>query len=182
MEIFSEGHNFSAHWFDANLWQFEKQTEDLGDEEYRILEIGSYEGRSTCWLLHRFPRANITCVDICEQPVFWPNIKASRGDNRVTMRVGLSRDVLPSLPHSAFDIVYVDGSHSTIDVLEDAVYSFRLAKPGALIGFDDYKWRDKRFSRDGTPKKAIDAFLKVYRSKVSVRSRNYQVWINKTED
>lgn len=46
-----------------------------------------------------------------------------------------------------FDLVYIDGSHYSHDVLSDAVLSFPLLKVGGHMLFDDYLWRG-RFSRD----------------------------------
>ena len=48
-----------------------------------------------------------------------------------------SRDVLRGLRQETFDFIYVDGSHSTVDVMADAVSAFQLAKSGAVIAFDD---------------------------------------------
>ena len=73
----------------------------------------------------------------------------------------------------------------TIDVLEDAVGSFRLAKVGGIIGFDDYRWNDVAISRlGGTPKPAIDAFRKIYRKHFEVLTewRCYQFWIRKLSE
>jgi hypothetical protein len=74
------------------------------------------------------------------------------------------------------------GSHWTIDVLEDAVAAFRLAKTGGIIGFDDYKWNDPKYNQNGAPKLAIDAFLKVYKPKIALLTKNYQVWARKEAD
>jgi len=145
----------------------------------RILEIGCFEGRATCWLLENFPKARITCVDITMQPTFWRNIEASHGKERVELQLGQSRDILLLLPRNAYDLIYVDGSHNTVEVLEDAILAFRLAKVGAIIGFDDYEWTKQPVKPNGTPKKAIDVFLDVYRHKITVRSKNYQVWVRK---
>ncbi|TAL80793.1 MAG: class I SAM-dependent methyltransferase [Beijerinckiaceae bacterium] len=176
-------HIFSSDWFEANRWQFEQQTAHLSPNgEHQFLEIGSYEGRSACWLLDRFPLAHITCVDIHEQPTFWHNIGESNGAGRVSLHLGQSRDVLRQLERDVFDFVYIDGCHHTVPVLEDAVLAFRLAKVGALIGFDDYLWNDPAYNSEGTPKDAIDAFLRVYGYKVSVRAKNYQVWLTKSAD
>jgi hypothetical protein len=55
------------------------------------------------------------------------------------------------VPFAAYDFIYVDGAHSTIDVLEDAVLSFLLAKPGAIIAFDDYLWNDPQHINLASP-------------------------------
>ena len=37
-----------------------------------------------------------------------------------------------------FDLIYIDGMHYSQNVLFDAVSSFKLAKEGGVIIFDDY--------------------------------------------
>ena len=39
-----------------------------------------------------------------------------------------------------FDFIYIDGSHYSKDVLEDAILAWRLTKPGGVIIFDDFNW------------------------------------------
>lgn len=181
----ADKHQFSAHWFADNQRQFEKHLMHLAGRRCQILEIGCFEGRATCWLLENIataPSSRIVCVDVIEQKAFWPNVAASKGEAKVALKLGLSRDILPKLDHSTFDFIYVDGSHWTIDVLEDAVFSFRLAKVGGIIGFDDYRWDDPRFNQQGTPRPAIDAFLKLYNPKIALLAKGYQVWLRKDSD
>jgi predicted O-methyltransferase YrrM len=62
---------------------------------------------------------------------------------------------------SDFDLIYIDASHYAVDVLTDAVLSFRLLRGGGMMIFDDYLW-----SGDENivyyPKIAIDAFTNVF--------------------
>lgn len=171
-------HQFSVHWFSENRWQFENHVLHLAGTPCRILEIGCYEGEGTCWLLENVAThadARITCADICEWAPFWSNIRASEGQQKVELKLGASRDTLPHFPHNFFDFIFIDGSHLAIDVLEDAVLSFRLAKVGAIIGFDDYLWK----LGPDRPKAPVDAFLAIYKPKIEVLAKNYQVWIRK---
>lgn len=176
-----ESHRYTLQWFPPNRWQFENHLLNSSRELRSLLEIGCFEGQGTCWLLENvatLPDARITCVDIIEQPCFWPNIAASGGSEKVELKLGASRDILPTLPRAAFDFIFVDGSHTAIDAIEDAVLSFRLAKIGAIIAFDDYKWK----LGPDRPKQSIDAFLSIYRSKISVLTKNYQVWMRKVAE
>jgi hypothetical protein len=49
------------------------------------------------------------------------------------------------------------------------------------MGFDDFKWKDPAFP-GATPKRAISAFPSVYRCKITVLWKGYQVWIRKDEE
>ncbi|MGB7088570.1 MAG: class I SAM-dependent methyltransferase [Methylovirgula sp.] len=177
------GHRFTEEkqWFPPNRWQFERRVSHLGGTPCQILEVGCFEGQGTCWLLENaatHPEARITCIDIQLQPVFWSNISASGGTGKVELKVGKSHDVLPHLRRQFFDFIFIDGSHLALDVLEDAVFSFPLAKVGAIIGFDDYKWK----LGPDRPQPAVDAILSIYKSKIAVLAKNYQVWLRKIED
>ncbi len=119
---------------------------------------------------------------IYKQPSFRANIRTAQGEARTELKLGLSREILRTLPLAAYDFIYIDGSHSTVDVLEDAVLAFRLAKAGGIIAFDDYLWDDPEFNQQGTPKLAIDAFTEIYREKLNILESGYQVWIRKLHD
>jgi predicted O-methyltransferase YrrM len=179
-----ERFNFTTDWFCGNEKHFSKYLAHLEDTPCRLLEIGCYEGRATVWLLENIathPDATITCIDPYPQASFWKNILAARSPEKVRLEIELSRNLLRSLPTNTFDFVYVDGDHGTVNVLEDAVLSFILLKRNGIMAFDDFKWKDRAFP-GATPKLAINAFLSVYRRKITVLMKGYQVWIRKDEE
>ncbi|SJZ44962.1 Methyltransferase domain-containing protein [Enhydrobacter aerosaccus] len=181
----SSGLTFTRDWFSSNKVQFQTFLRALTGTACNLLEIGCYEGRATCWLIQNIathPDARITCIDIVRQPCFGFNVDAVGGGGKVSFVQGMSRSALRELPLDHFDFIYVDGAHATVEVLEDAVLSFRLLKAGGILAFDDYKWDDSRFRRDGLPKPAIDSFLKIYAKKIYVLFKGYQVWVRKIAD
>ena len=180
-----QGYSFQNDWFSGNIPLFTRHLGGLRNEVCSVIEIGCHEGRATTWLLDNIltnPGSRITCIDKVVQENFWPNIGIAQGYNKVQLLVGNSRDVLRKLPLSEAGFIYIDGSHSAVDVLEDAVLSFRLAKIGAVIAFDDYLWNDTQYSDGSTPKPAIDAFLTIYQRRLEVLEMGYQVWIRKLSD
>jgi predicted O-methyltransferase YrrM len=137
----------------------------------RILEIGSYEGASACYLIDALaPRHSLElhCIDTWEGGVehqidgnapadmhsverrFHHNVALAAGKYpgraRVEVHKGFSDDHLAALiaagKKSYFDFVYVDGSHQAADVLVDAVLGFKLLRVGGVIAFDDYLWSE----------------------------------------
>jgi predicted O-methyltransferase YrrM len=59
---------FSYDWFSTRIPQWERQVAGrfAGKPGLRFLEIGSFEGRSACWLLQNVltdPSVRLTCVD-----------------------------------------------------------------------------------------------------------------------
>jgi predicted O-methyltransferase YrrM len=174
---------FTSDWLTKQLWQFERYLMPLAGTPCQLLEVGCYEGRTTCWLLDnvvRHPDAQLTALDIYEQPVFAANVATCDARRQLKLIEGYSRDTLKTLAGPAsFDFIYIDGGHGTVDVIEDAVLTFRLAKVGAVIAFDDYKWRNREKKEEGRPKEAIDAFLKIYSPKIKILNKGYQVWVRK---
>lgn len=173
---------FQFDWFSHNIPSFEKHLAHLRDTPCRLLEIGCHEGRATTWLLENIANhegSRVDCIDTHVQDVFWPNIAAAGGVQRVSFHRGTSQEVLRLLPINVFDFIFVDACHWTQNVLEDAVLSFPLCKTGGVIAFDDYLWDDPAFNRHGCPKPAVDFFLHAYADKLRVLELEYSVWITK---
>ena len=70
------------------------------------------------------------------------------------------------------DFIYIDGDHDPEMVYIDAVNSFRYAKVGGIILFDDYNWNDVHNA-------GIDKFLLEYAGKYELMLKDYQVMIKK---
>ena len=150
----------------------------------RMLEIGSYEGRSANWFLENIltgQGSSIVCVDQFVEPCgerFDRNIRASGNAGRVTKLSGKSQSVLPTLPSDSFDAIYIDGGHSEQEVLEDARESWRLARGGAVLIFDDYLW-GMELPVEDRPLRAIARFLVAQAGGYLMKSYGYQVIIER---
>ncbi|HEX4078645.1 MAG TPA: class I SAM-dependent methyltransferase [Rhizomicrobium sp.] len=181
----STSHAFSFDWFSGHIPKFQKYLAHLRGRPCAVIEIGAHEGRSTTWLLDNIlthENARIVTIDFSVQPPFWRNIEASNGLQKTQLYVGLSGEILRKLPLAWADFIYIDGSHGTPDVLEDAVLSFRLLKCGGIMAFDDYLWNEPKWGREGFPKPAVDAFLEAYRARIELLEKTYQVWIRKLNE
>ena len=118
--------------------------------------------------------------DLFEQARLRHNL-ATSGSGKITFHLGPSAVVMRTMPLDAYDFAYIDGNHSTVNVLEDAVHAFRLLKPDAIMAFDDYLWDYPDLNQEGRPKEAIDAFLDIYRDKIELLHRGLQVWLRKKQ-
>lgn len=161
----------------------------------RGLEVGCFEGQSACWWLDNIlthPGSHLTCVDQFATPMdtillrfyerhFDHNIAASGSGHRVTKLIGLSQVVLRTLPAAQFDFAYVDGSHKVGDVLQDAVLTWTLVKPGAIVIFDDYDLVDDVATglQARVPARALDAFVSLLGDSASVLRRDWQLVLRK---
>ena len=171
----------------------------------KLLEVGSYEGSTTCFLIDNVPTlTEIFCVDTWEGGIEHVTIGEdmsaveSRFDRNLNIALasrenvpdlyklkGMSYKVLSSLMaehEGTFDWIYIDGSHMAADVLTDATLCLNLLRPGGVIVFDDYLWEQIPTGKfDNTsPKMAIDAFIECNRNiNLDVLYSGYQVIIKK---
>jgi predicted O-methyltransferase YrrM len=197
--------SFSQDWFSRSIpaWQFILSRMIQKTPHLRILEVGVFEGRSTCWLLENFcktPEFTIVAIDTFQGGIehknmeigglreqFQKNIESIRSPAKVDVRVGFSLDQLCCLVAEntpQFDFISVDASHQAADVLGDAVLAFQLLKPGGVIAFDDYIWSPMRPGTENPlllPKVAIDAFTTIYSQKLRILPNLplYQLYIQK---
>ncbi len=176
-----------------------------GRPDLTFLEIGSLEGMSACWFLKNVlthPTSRLICIDLFLQTAeledgpafdtyidsegrstferFIYNIRLTDASNRVTVLQEASSVALRNVPLGSLDAAYVDGSHHATDVLQDAVLTWGLLKPGGIMLFDDYAWRSP-FSKDqmNSPKPAIDCFLAIFDGHYRELYRGVQVAIQK---
>ena len=177
-------YDFKTDWFSHNEPAWREHLSPLIDTPAHSLEIGSYEGRSAIWTVENIlthPQSSITCVDAWYvagiEHRFDANIVLTGQSHKFVKMRGESQIILRRLPFNHFDLIYIDGEHEGLNVLEDAVHSYRLLKPGGFLVFDDYLWENE--ARDVTPKTAIDAFIAVYSRRVKLVHSGYQVILQK---
>jgi predicted O-methyltransferase YrrM len=160
-----------------------------GKPGLQAVEVGSYEGRSACWLIQNLLTGNGSRL-VCVEPFleydgqernFDHNIALAGGEDKIVKLRGRSQQVLPFLPDESFDFVYVDGSHMVLDVLQDAAMCWRLLKPGGVIVFDDYEhvlFPDD-FGMSAGP--AIRAFLSLLSGQYELLFQDWQVALRKSD-
>ena len=187
--------DFTQDWFTTHIQSLETVLRPLEGRAARMLEIGSFEGLSTCYFLWRVSDLELTCVDTFEGSTGLPSgeragLEAAFDRNvalvdasRVRKLRGDSRRVLVELAdeQARFDLVYVDGSHRGLDVLVDAALSWPLLEVGGVVVFDDYRWAllgDDPLLRPGP---AIDAFVGLVSVHAEVVFHDRQVALRKLD-
>ena len=199
---------FTAHYLDEQLPNLEEATKEFkGKDGINILEIGSYEGKASLWFYHSIltgKNCSITTVDKFRSSAFWNNTVAERRSGKMKALTGYSFDVLTKLYLSGvrFDFIYIDGSHFSRNVMEDAVVAWRLLNENGVMLFDDYLWEDIEYfnslfkvkyeeirrkydfscGNPFTPKAAVDSFLSAYNLDYELVFSNYQLAVRKTSN
>lgn len=190
-------YTFTQDWFSHNIPAWEKLKEDL-KHKHMFLEIGSFEGRATSWIVENMMEdgGEIVCVDTWEggedhapQTMvgaldrFKANLEIMKEkfpERKVIAYKGTAYKTLAMLieKDAVFDFIYVDGSHTAWDVLTDACMAFGLLRSGGVMVFDDYMWGDpKRVLH--RPKHAVDAFTLMFAEFIDVLPAGYQLFIRK---
>ena len=170
--------NFTADWFTHNIPNFQKCMEVIGEDRKHFLEIGSYEGRSTCWMLQNaLPKmGTIYCIDpyVNMEDVekrFEENTRDVMKGQMVVKIKSTSYWGLADLitKKTQFDFIYVDGHHAPDMALTDACMAWGLLRQGGVILFDDYEYPHE------PTKKGIDAFLTCFEGLYDILFKNYQL-------
>lgn len=196
-----QGLTLSNDWFSGNIpyWLSIIDDYDLRRPGVKALEIGSWEGLSSYFILSEMPGAELTCVDT------WAGADEHR-DGSASSAATLSRieqtfdaNLLPFAdrltkhkgtsfsffaecdPARVYDFIYVDGSHHFDDVMIDAIKSFEMLKVGGVMIFDDYFWHYYPKAIDN-PAAAINLFLRAKMGVYRIIKLYYQLAIVKTAD
>jgi len=175
----------------------------------RFLQIGAFTGDASVWLFeHILTGPNATLVDVDtwtgsdEQAhealdfadvervydehtsglVESGRLRKFKGSSSSFFR---SRAALEGL-FGLFDFIYIDGDHTAVGVLSDAVHAYELLKVGGLIAFDDYLWKSGK-GRLHDPSPAIDVVADLYSDRLETLDNPQmpgqsplQVWFRKT--
>lgn len=200
--------SFTSDWFSYALENFEiVKKASMGGHNTRpgyvnsILEIGSHEGRSACWMLENLLSdvGTLTCIDpfanhhinpfrdksyTVDEEVFarfQANVtEAKKPQQTVDIMRGISYYALADLiaQRRTFDFIYVDGNHQADATLADACMSFGLLNPTGFMLFDDYLWDHLPDVLD-RGKMSIDAFVNMFLPSIQFSKIGYQMLIQK---
>lgn len=179
---------YTQDWFSYHEAQWLEHFGQLaGRPGLHALEIGSYEGRSACWIANHLLTGDgcrLVCVDPFgqyegQERNFDHNVCVAGCAGKIVKLRGRSHQVLPLLPEESFDFVYVDGSHLILDVLQDAAMSWRLLRPNGIIVFDDYEHTlfPDSFGMSAGP--AIRAFLSLLCGDYELLFQDWQAALRK---
>lgn len=198
---------FLTDWFSRNtdIWNTHL-AKFQGLPHQHFLEVGSWDGRSACWLLQNIltgEGSTLTCIDLfpminreqieqyssdwnlpSPQPDsidieerFDENIRTIGATSRVIKRKGFSWDILGKLTAESYHCIYIDGSHRAHHALQDGVLSWPLLREGGILIFDDYEL--PALYGVGYPKPGIDAFLTIFGEFCTLLHRGFQVILRK---
>ena len=146
-------YEFTEDWFSEDnpekvVRQFDEFLSEFKNKPSTFLEIGSFEGMSTIWMLENIltnKGSKLFCIDAWAEWTgdafvrFVENINKSGFKNKVDIIKGNSSTYLSIFPDDYFDFIYIDGNHDEKAVIKDAINSFELFKDEVDIIYKDYQ-------------------------------------------
>lgn len=168
----------------------------MGDD-YKILEIGCFEGLSTCFFaddyLHGY-HSKLICVDpfttddkttpvtnetykmFCRNIAKNPNPRHQARNGEVSVYVQTSDDYFNSSLICDFHFIYIDGSHEIQQIYRDMTNSLKRLRYDGIMWMDDYLG-----GSDGNRdiKNIMDKFVEEHKSELEIIHSGYQLGIKR---
>jgi predicted O-methyltransferase YrrM len=194
------GKTFTTDWTSWKLPILARLVARFRNREARVLEIGSWEGRSALFFVNYLPRARLTCVDTFAggqehqegaakyqrearrlrgiEGRFDSNMKAfAKRIEKIKAQSGAALANL-GVKRRRFDIAYIDGGHRASEVYTDGALTWPMIERGGIVIFDDYQWREMPQRLDN-PAPGINAFLKSIEGQYRIVHKRYLIAIAK---
>lgn len=137
-----------------------------------ICEIGSHHGKSALMMALANPKAQIVCIDNCEnadtEPTFKKNLRGPLSTGQLRFVKGTSDWLKTAKMKKPFDLCFIDGGHLEHHVTTDIENLEPLMSEGGLMTGHDWRVNDMN---DGVNRAVIKAFGKpdVFESLWSIR-------------
>jgi predicted O-methyltransferase YrrM len=200
MFTYSDKYKFTESWFDPMIHLWEQIFKEFQNIE-SILEIGCYEGRATVWLCENVltDRSKNYQYDIVDTFGGSLNESGMQGtkdrlatDNFIEnnfnhnisffpyinfkIHKGFSQKILPGFEvKETYDFIYIDASHRADDTFVDAYFAQKLLKPGGILIFDDFAWKDpSNLHPSNSPQLGVEIFNAMYDETYELIHHGYQ--------
>jgi predicted O-methyltransferase YrrM len=189
LETWFKDKEFTTDWTSYHVANWAYVLQNFRGQVRRILELGSFEGRSAIAWLNLFPNATITCIDAffsADTEVINEDTSRRFDNNlapfgsRVEKIAEPFRTALPRLLKEGrdYDLIYNDGDHRRDECLAATVSTWPMLRQGGAYVWDDYLWEMGRPTHD-RPQEAVDWFLDRYKSEFELLHKDYQVIVRR---
>jgi len=153
-------------------------------KEFSYLEIGSWEGNSALYILKNYKTNNVLCVDLWEKNneinKNFENFKLNIEDfkNRLTFFREKSDSFFINNKEK-FDVIYIDGSHESIQVYKDMNNAWNFLNVDGIIICDDYFYGNIYAESNNVPADGINKFIKEKNNLKIICVNNSQIFLKK---
>jgi predicted O-methyltransferase YrrM len=160
------------------------------DRPAKILEVGTYTGISLINIVKLIPNSigigidkwcnNGDFVESLEPEVsFYKNVDAENLTTRISGIRGEPKDVLFLMIENkeAFDFIYIDGSHCTLDRYLELFLSWQLLNKGGIMGIENYSY--EMHNKSESPYEAVNKFLEENKANYAILHSGYRIFLVK---
>jgi hypothetical protein len=168
----------------------EKYFRHVPNVPLRALQIGTYTGDATQWLLDNREIEYIDDVDtwggseeVAHDQIDFTSVEEYydsrfKDNPKVNKFPMTSDDFFPSGSGGTYNFIYIDGDHTALQTALDGLNAFKLLEKGGVMAFDDYLW-NYNGNAFLEPKRGVDGFLEVCKDQYTIIESGYQLWIEK---
>jgi predicted O-methyltransferase YrrM len=178
----------STEFFSVNAYNFFNHLSSLKDD-FKYLEIGSFEGGSAIYISNRFQSSQIFCVDNwVKTEDGYGNLDFSHVEKNFDFNISNCTNIKKIketsdnfflINNQYFDAIYIDGYHKGNQVFKDCVNAWKILNIGGILVCDDYIW-DHYIKLEENPCFAVNQFLKLIKNFKVLQVSNSQIFIKKT--
>jgi predicted O-methyltransferase YrrM len=190
-----------TNWFQSENDFHYYLNQYAGVPNINFLEIGSFNGISAKYMLENIlthPTSKLTCIDpwkgetfFNDKKIYFSDVEKEFDQNTSQFKKQLIKVKSDSAPWLAvnrdakYDFIYIDGDHMPQAVMLDLLLSFKLLKPGGIMGIDDYGWGNSdsqawlAYYSQSHSAIAVDWFLQLYKDSLQILAKGSKVWIRK---
>jgi GR25 family glycosyltransferase involved in LPS biosynthesis len=176
------------------------------ENKFNILEIGSFEGCSSCFLsdiLLNNDESSLVCVDPfisdgCNKTdssklknIFYDNIKKSNNYEKIKIYEMYSNEFYNMTNKNLYNFIYIDGEHTDRQILADLNSCFELLEIDGILWCDDYnnnwkntflKWINENKNKIEIIHEGYQLGLKKINEKLKPNINIFNIWHNKLFD
>jgi predicted O-methyltransferase YrrM len=185
---FLKNKKITEDYFSLNAYNFHLCLSKIKNN-FKYLEIGSYEGNSALFVANNFKNCDlICCLDTWKgsdehtnynSEVIEKNFDNNLKDYNNINKIKDSSDNFFLQNNNKFEVIYIDGSHLASQVYKDCMNAWRILKKNGFLICDDYIWHYYRKIKDN-PCFAINTFLRTIKNQYKIFIvTNNQLFIKK---
>ena len=173
----------STDYFSINTYYWNKII-SKNFKKFSYLEIGSWEGNSALFILKNYTTDNVVCVDLWEKSSEinknFENFKLNMEEfkNKFSFFRETSDNFFIN-NKDKFDIIYIDGSHESIQVYKDINNAWNFLNIGGILICDDYFYGNIYTESGNVPAEAINKFIKEKGNLKIISVNNSQIFLKK---
>ena len=180
-----ENKEFTTDWLTHKLPRWFPALAPFRDQAVQVLDVGSFEGRSSIAFLEYLPASRVTTIDMfvdAEIEGRFDRNLAPYADRTCKVK-GRAAQVLDDLHAKGeeFDVIYLDAGKRRDEVFAHSALAWPLLKVGGVLIWDDLLWERERPAAE-RPEYGIRHFCVAFADSLTILHDGSQMIVTKTRN